>query len=198
MARSELPARAYRSRALVCPEDPDPPEASDVAEPDDRSVKVGLERLLAAVEELPLRYAPFYERLAALWDVSEEDVQTTLERAKHAGAFRLTGLHGVRRMSVLGGPRLRGVALDLLRLAPGARFPRHRHEGHEVVLVLEGSYRDSGRDFEPGDTQAMPPGSTHALQVSERSPCVAAVASRGFAFTSLPLRLVQLVAKSRG
>ena len=64
-------------------------------------------------------------------------------------------------------------------------------------MALEGSYRDDRRVVEPGDTQAMPPGSIHALRVGEHSPCVAAVVSRGFAFTSLPLRLVQLLSKSR-
>jgi anti-sigma factor ChrR (cupin superfamily) len=167
--------------------DPNPPTPS-----------AGLARLLATVEELPLRYAPFYDRLAALWDLSEDEVQATLARAKDEGAFRATGLRGVRRMSVRGGPRLEGVALELLRLAPGARFPAHVHEGHEAVLVLEGSYRDAGRDFEPGDAQEMPPGSVHSLRVGDGSVCVAAVVSRGFAFTSLPLRLLQLVAKRRG
>ena len=166
-------------------------------DPSQPTTSEGLTRLLATVEELPLRYAPFFDRLAALWDLSEDEVQATLARAKDEGAFRTMGLPGVRRMSVRGGPRLHGVALELLRLAPGARFPAHVHEGHEAVLVLEGSYRDAGRDFEPGDAQEMPPGSVHSLCVGD-AVCVAAVVSRGFAFTSLPLRLLQLVANRRG
>jgi len=170
------------------------PSPRDV--PVDPSLELGLGRLLAAVEELPLRYAPFYGRLASLWDVSEDAVAATLERAKQPGVFRPTLLSGVRRLSVPAGAP--GVTLDLLRLEPGARFSEHRHQGHEAVLVLEGSYRDAGREFGPGDAQEMPPGSVHALAVSGDSLCVAAVVSRGFAFTSLPLRLLQLLAVRRG
>jgi anti-sigma factor ChrR (cupin superfamily) len=157
----------------------------------------GLARLLAAVEELPLRYAPFYGRLAALWDVSEDEVQATLARARDARAFRATGLPGVRRLPVSNRVRGDGAELELLRLAPGAHFPAHVHAGHEAVLVLEGSYRDGGREVGPGDAQEMPPGSAHSLRVSRGAVCVAAVVSRGFVFTSLPLRLLQLVANGR-
>jgi uncharacterized RmlC-like cupin family protein len=178
--------------------DPDLPAASEIDVSSDGSRAPGLARLLAAVDELPLRYAPFYGRLALLWDVGEEEVQATLAQARDARAFRATGLPGVRRLSAGGGAARAGVSRELLRLTPGARFPAHVHEGHEAVLVLEGSYRDGGREFGPGDAQEMPPGSTHALQVSGDAICVAAVVSRGFAFTSLPLRLLQLVAKIRG
>jgi hypothetical protein len=158
----------------------------------------GRARLIAAVAELPLRYAPFYGRLGALWDMSEQGVHAALLRAGGPGAFRRTALWGVRRLRVSTGPRLAGAEASLLLLAPGARFPAHRHEGQEVALVLEGSYRDAGREYEPGDAQTMPPGSSHALSVSDAAPCVAAVVSRGFAFTHFPLRLLQLIAKSRG
>jgi putative transcriptional regulator len=179
----------------VCPADFDPP---DPLTPTSRAaLERGLGRLLGAVEDLPLRYAPFYGRLAELWDLREDAVQATLARAALPGAFSTTPLPGITRMPVQGGPSLASATLDLLRLDPGAEFPRHRHDGNELVLVLEGSYRDAGRDFEPGDAQAMTIGSVHALTVSRTGPCVAAVVSRGFAFTSLPLRLLQLIRQSR-
>jgi quercetin dioxygenase-like cupin family protein len=167
----------------VYSEPPDLSEASENEVSSAGSHTPGLARLLAAVEELPQRYAPFYGRLAALWDVGEDAVQATLARARDPRAFRATGLRGVQR--------------ELLRLEPGARFPAHVHEGREAVLVLEGSYRDGGREFGPGDAQEMPPGSAHSLQVSDGSICVAAVVSHGFAFTSLPLRLIQFMTKIR-
>ena len=34
-----------------------------------------LERLMSEVAEQPLRYAPFFERLGTLWDLSEGDVR---------------------------------------------------------------------------------------------------------------------------
>jgi anti-sigma factor ChrR (cupin superfamily) len=103
----------------------------------------------------------------------------------------------VRRLRVSQRARWDGAELELLRLAPGAYFPAHVHAGHEAVLVLEGSYRDGAREVGPGDAQEMPPGSVHSLRVSPGAVCVAAVVSRGFEFTSLPLRLLQLVASAR-
>jgi quercetin dioxygenase-like cupin family protein len=181
----------------VYSEPPDLSEASENEVSSAGSHTPGLARLLAAVEELPQRYAPFYGRLAALWDVGEDAVQATLARARDPRAFRATGLRGVQRLAVSGGSERAGVSRELLRLEPGARFPAHVHEGREAVLVLEGSYRDGGREFGPGDAQEMPPGSAHSLQVSDGSICVAAVVSHGFAFTSLPLRLIQLMTKIR-
>jgi hypothetical protein len=195
--RSERARSFVYLPALVRPEDRDNPQTGETSLETDPRLTAGLGRLLATVEEFPLRYAPFYGRLAALWDLGEDDVHATLVRAERAGGFRPTLIPGVRRMALVGGSRLHGAELALLELAPGARFPQHRHEGHEAVLTLEGSYHDAGRDFEPGDGQEMPPGSVHALRVGERSVCVAAIVSRGFAFTSLPLRLLQLVSQGR-
>jgi quercetin dioxygenase-like cupin family protein len=195
--RSERARSFVYLPALVRPDDHDSQRTGESSFESDPRLKAGLGRLLATVEEFPLRYAPFFGRLAALWDLGEDDVPAALVRAQRARGFRPTLIPGVRRMPLVGGSRLHGAELALLELAPGARFPRHRHEGHEAVLTLEGSYHDAGRDFEPGDAQEMPPGSMHALRVGERSVCVAAIVSRGFAFTSLPLRLLQLVSQGR-
>jgi putative transcriptional regulator len=63
-----------------------------------------------------------------------------------------------------GGARVAGADNGLVRLAAGARFPRHTHLGSERVLVLEGGYRDepSGHLYWPGDLQEMPAGSAHS------------------------------------
>ena len=150
----------------------------------------GLGRLLAAVEELPLRYAPFFDRLSDLWDLPEELVRERLLSAKQPGAFSRTGIPGVRRLRISGGPRRADAALELLRLAPGTRFPTHRHLGEELVLVLEGSYCDAGRRYGPGAEQRMAPGSAHALEVTRPEPCVATVVSGGIEFENRPLRLL--------
>lgn len=178
------------------PEHPESPAASDAAVGDPLLERARL-RLMATVEALPLRYAPFYGRLATLWDLSEAGVHAVLLEAGDPRAFGRTPLSGVRRLPVATGPRLADAHASLLLLDGGAHFPAHCHEGLEISLVLEGSYRDAGCDFEPGDVQMMPGGSAHALSVNRGSPCIAAVVSRGFAFTSLPLRLLQLVAKVR-
>jgi anti-sigma factor ChrR (cupin superfamily) len=52
-----------------------------------------------------------------------------------------------------------GVAV--LRYAPGATVPRHRHTGLETVLVLEGSQRDERGVYGPGAVVFNTAGSVH-------------------------------------
>ena len=149
--------------------------------PQDRALRRGAARLSAAVSELPLRYAPFYGRLAGLWELTEPDVVRELERARHPGQWRRTLLPGLRTFQV--SPRSGGRRSRLLSFAPGLTFPSHRHRGEERVMVLEGSYRDDqGSVVEPGDEQLMLPGSTHSLFILGDKPCVAAVSEHGISF----------------
>ncbi|MYE84591.1 MAG: cupin domain-containing protein [Gammaproteobacteria bacterium] len=55
----------------------------------------------------------------------------------------------------------------LLRYAPGARVPRHRHPGLETVLVLAGSQRDERGTYGPGTLVVNPAGSAHAVASDE-------------------------------
>jgi putative transcriptional regulator len=149
------------------------------------------ERLLASVRELPMRYAPFFQRLAALWDLPEERVSEVLTSAKDSARWQWTALPGVRQIEVQGGPRTEKARVRLLKFSAGVRFPRHRHIGREDVLVLEGSYTDSdGRVVGPGDLQVMEPGSEHGLRIHADEPCIAGLVQLGMEFTGPVLRWV--------
>lgn len=151
-------------------------------------------RLLAAVETLPLRYAPFFDRLATLWDLAEADVVRLLERAGNPSTWRRAALPGVRFVNVTPGPRLKEAQVRLARFRPGLRFPRHRHVGPEALLVLEGRYRDETRHaVGPGECHAMSPGSEHALEVDPAEPCVVATVQFGMHFTGPLLRALSKV-----
>jgi anti-sigma factor ChrR (cupin superfamily) len=54
-----------------------------------------------------------------------------------------------------------GVAL--LKYEPGAKIPRHRHEGLETILVLDGIQSDEVGDFGPGTYIVNPIGSEHSV-----------------------------------
>lgn len=56
-----------------------------------------------------------------------------------------------------------GPAAALLRYLPGARVPRHRHPGSELILVLEGELIDDAGRHGAGTLEVCPPGSEHAL-----------------------------------
>lgn len=51
----------------------------------------------------------------------------------------------------------------LLRYAPGARVPRHRHEGLETILVLSGAQSDERGTYGEGSLVLNPAGSVHSV-----------------------------------
>src|SRR6185503_7926934 len=79
----------------------------------------GLERLMRAVAEPPLRYAPFFDQLAELWDVAEDEVVRVLERSRDPRAWCRGLLPGVRFMGVRGGPKIAGARAFLARFGAG-------------------------------------------------------------------------------
>lgn len=157
--------------------------------PQDQALRRAGERLLGAVAELPLRYAPFFAQLSALWQVPEELVVSELTRAKRAKSWQSTLLPGLKTFELVLEGRPDGERARLLHFAPGLRFPKHRHRGPESVLVLEGSYADaSGLEVRAGDMQSMPADSEHELCILGTLPCVAAVSEHGVEFTGPLLR----------
>jgi anti-sigma factor ChrR (cupin superfamily) len=149
----------------------------------------GKERLLEETSSLPLRYAPFFDRLSELWDLREDDLRAELTRAKNEDEWRWAALPGIRLFDVQGGEKTSKAQVRLVRFAPGIRFPAHVHKGHEQVLVLEGSYTDSGGTvYRSGDLHEMSAGSEHGFVVDEHGPCIAAVVEEGREFRSIFLR----------
>jgi len=156
--------------------------------PQDRALRLGGERLLGAVAELPLRHAPFFGRLAELWALPEERVASELTRAQDPRSWNRTLVRGLKTFEVQRGATSEAARARLLQLAPGVTLPRHRHRGAEHVLVLEGSYADaSGCEVGPGETQTMLQHSEHQLRITSRVPCVAAVIEHGVDFGFLGL-----------
>ncbi|HYQ42294.1 MAG TPA: cupin domain-containing protein [Polyangiaceae bacterium] len=60
-----------------------------------------------------------------------------------------------------------GRAAALLRYAPGAQLPVHRHAGFEQILVLQGSQVDDRGRYGKGSLVVNPPGSQHAVTSPE-------------------------------
>ena len=54
-----------------------------------------------------------------------------------------------------------GGRSSVVRLARGARFPRHAHHGTEEVVVLSGSVAIGGVELGPGDYLFTSPGEEH-------------------------------------
>jgi len=64
----------------------------------------------------------------------------------------------------------------LVRYAPGATIPRHRHVGDEQIFVLEGSVADDTGVCTAGNYARRPPGCVHSV-VSPTGALVFAVLS---------------------
>lgn len=54
-----------------------------------------------------------------------------------------------------------GPIASILRYAPGARVPYHRHGGHEHIFVLSGSQRDERGTYGAGTLVINPPDTRH-------------------------------------
>lgn len=54
-------------------------------------------------------------------------------------------------------------AVALLRYAPGAGVPRHRHLGLETILVLDGTQSDEHGTYGPGSLVLNPRDSVHSV-----------------------------------
>jgi anti-sigma factor ChrR (cupin superfamily) len=57
--------------------------------------------------------------------------------------------------------------LALLRYAPGARVPRHRHGGMETILVLEGGQSDETGHYGTGALIVNAEGTEHSVWSDE-------------------------------
>lgn len=160
------------------------------------SVEVA-ERLLRDVGVAPLRYAPFFSRLAELLDLDEHDLERTVECLADPRSWRSTGLKGVERIEVTAGARMQTVSASFVRFAPGTHFPRHRHQGFEQVFVLEGSYTDDeGVLHGAGNLHEMQDGTEHEFWVAKSGPCIAVnVLHGGLRFTRWPAKLFNFFMK---
>lgn len=82
------------------------------------------------------------------------------------GAFTPTRYPGVS-VKVLHVDRDRRQFTVLMRMAPGAAYPAHAHDGPEECVVIEGEIQVGGVRMRAGDYQRAEPGSEHVEQRSE-------------------------------
>ena len=130
-------------------------------------------RLLDTTAVAPLRFAPFFTRLAALFDLEEAVIEQRMTALADAKNWKRTGLRGIERIEVSPGPRLASASTSFVRFAPGTHFPKHYHLGFEQVFVLEGSYTDShGVEHRAGELREWPAGTEHSFDVAKSEPCI--------------------------
>ncbi len=140
-------------------------------------------RELLATLSPATRFEGFVARLAALLDVAPERARELVSLVPEARAVPWVDdrVAGVRLLHFAGGPRHAASHCGLVHLAPGTRYPRHRHDGDEWSLVLAGSAEEegTGATWSPGDLVHRGPGSAHAFRALGGDPFVFAVVLTG-------------------
>lgn len=96
--------------------------------------------------------------------------------------WRTTRYPGVR-VHFYASDRASGRVVALIAMEPGCGYPRHRHQGAEEVLVLQGGYRDGLGEYRAGAFVRHDDGSVHApVALADGPTCVLlAVAHEGIA-----------------
>ncbi len=136
----------------------------------------GRRRLVEAARSGVTRWAPFFGRVSALFDVTDERARELLTLADDPARWVAGPLPGVELLHLEGGPRVAQADVGLVRQPAGMHFPAHRHLGDERALLLEGGYRDDqGRLYRPGHLHEMPAGSVHSYDVLRDGPCLIAL-----------------------
>lgn len=142
-------------------------EAAGRVEPD-ASLRA---RLLASTESLAVNVARFAAQVAELYDLSLDAARELLARVDDAAAWRPT-MPGIDCLRVKPGAKHAGVECNLVRIAPGTRFPWHRHVGEEVSLVLHGgAHMSDGTDLLPGDVLTVGEETEHDFVIEDGGDC---------------------------
>jgi putative transcriptional regulator len=147
------------------------------------------ERLMATLAS-PDRFAPFLPALMKLFELPAETIRVLLARAETDGAFWETRLDsvdlpGTELFHFQVGPHLAvgGAAGGVLRLRPGATFPRHTHGGEETTFVLEGALRIENQLVGPGATFDAAMGATHEFSAAPERSLLIMVLHHGITFS---------------
>ncbi len=89
-----------------------------------------------------------------------------LSQHQDEGMWQEIGIPGVS-VRVLNLDRERMCVTTLVKIAPGASYPRHRHAGPEECYVIDGDIHVSGAVLGKGDYQRAEAESIHEVQSTE-------------------------------
>lgn len=136
-------------------------------------------RLLASLESAaaaPGRFDRFVDRFAALFACGADRARSLLGLVDDERAWEAGPGPGSWLLHFEPSPAFAGADVGFVRLAPGARFVWHRHNGPEHSLVLSGRARDSlAGELGPGDEALAAGGTEHEFETLGDEPFIFAV-----------------------
>ncbi len=87
-----------------------------------------------------------------------------------------------------------GASVRLLSIPGGAALPKHGHNGLEMTLVLQGTFRDAQDRFGPGDVEVADDTLQHTPVAEAGQVCICLAATEGrLRFNALLPRMVQSI-----
>lgn len=115
------------------------------------------------------------EALAEFCDLPVATARTLLGDDERGQAWEAGPAPGVGFMAIPLGPRHRGAWGFLIRIAPGASYPYHRHASDEHLLIIEGGLRDDdGAELWEGERAVHREGTAHASTAIGEGACLLA------------------------
>lgn len=119
-------------------------------------------RLLQTVagQDRVARFAPVVALFRRLFDLPAETAALLLAKADGLTDW-LEAAPGVRYFHFGPGAAVGQLEAGIVRIHPGATFPRHRHRGPEVTLVLDGTLLDRGQIYSAGRVVESATGTEH-------------------------------------
>ncbi len=161
--------------------------------PDNRGLVADLERLAGeALEKTPA--SPISDRdarLAAIFGSKAPAASATLPPRPQGALFprALRNLMGFEADDVPWRRRLPGFKeyardmdgceVSLMWIRPGRALPAHTHAGMELILILDGAFRDERGRFGPGDISVADATVDHRPVAEKDRPCIAFAVSDG-------------------
>lgn len=144
----------------------------------------------------PPRLAAMIDKLSSLFDVGRAKARAILDRIDDPAAWMDGPVPDSWVMPIDGGgPKVQGAFIGFVKMGPSVKWPGHRHLGRELMLVLEGGFKqDDGVEVHPGDLHIMEEGSAHTFTIFDDETCIsAAVVFGGVTFEDPSMSLGDLL-----
>jgi putative transcriptional regulator len=136
-------------------------------------------------EVKPPRLVAMIDKLSSLFDVTRQKARAMLDKIDDPAAWMDGPVPSSWVMPIEGGgPKVAGAFIGFVKMGPSVVWPTHRHLGRELMLVLDGGFKQhDGFEVHAGDVQIMEEGSAHGFTIFDDEACIsAAVVFGGVAF----------------
>ena len=129
------------------------------------------------------RYGIFVDRIARLFDLGMKEAEELLASLERPETWRPFFVDGTAVVAVKTGPKRASTIATMVKVDPGVEFPKHLHRGVETMLVVDGGFKEPGREGDTwrGEEITRQDGTEHSLVGLPGIPCVAAVLIEGHA-----------------